>query len=138
MKYAKYLFSALAMLLITACTQDKSTSVKVSRTLLLQDEVGLYRESQPLLLFDRDEHHLVVIPSQGVYAIEEDSGKGFVRLQIDRLPTDAKTPVEGTLTDNMGFDIGCVELYLVGEDATQLWLWSEKARVGFIFPKTNL
>lgn len=44
--------------------------------------------------------------------------------------------VRGTESDNMGFDIGALDdIRLLHTDGQKLWLWSDKARMGFIFPK---
>ena len=36
----------------------------------------------------------------------------------------------------MGFDIGALDdIRLLHTDGQKFWLWSDKARMGFIFPK---
>ena len=58
MKHAKYLL--LTLLLAAACSNDKTENDPVVKAqigaLLSTDVTGLYRNGEPLLLFDKTEH----------------------------------------------------------------------------------
>ena len=131
MKHAKYLAAA--------CSNDKTENDPVVKAqigaLLSTDVTGLYRNGEPLLLFDKTEHLLICTPSQNDFRIQDDAGAQYVNLRLDAMPEQGQQ-VRGTESDNMGFDIGALDdIRLLHTDGQKLWLWSDKARMGFIFPK---
>mgnify|MGYP000002410501 FL=1 len=137
MKHAKYLL--LTLLLAAACSNDKTENDPVVKAqigaLLSTDVTGLYRNGEPLLLFDKTEHLLVCTPSKNAFRIQDDAGAQYVNLRLDAMPEQGQQ-VRGTESDNMGFDIGALDdIRLLHTDGQKFWLWSDKARMGFIFPK---
>ena len=137
MKHAKYLL--LTLLLAAACSNDKTENDPVVKAqigaLLSTDVTGLYRNGEPLLLFDKTEHLLVCTPSKNDFRIQDDADAQYVNLRLDAMPEQGQQ-VRGTESDNMGFDIGALDdIRLLHTDGQKLWLWSDKARMGFIFPK---
>lgn len=138
MKYAKYLLLTL-LLAAAACSNDKTETDPVIKAqmgaLLSTDVTGLYRNGEPLLLFDKTEHLLVCTPSKNAFRIQDDAGTQYVNLQLDTMPEQGQQ-VCGTESDNMGFGIGALDdIRLLYTDGQKLWLWSDKAHMGFIFPK---
>lgn len=140
MKYAKYLLLTLLLAAAASCSDDDKTEtdplIKAQMGALLSTDVtGLYRNGEPLLLFDKDAHVLVCTPARNTFRIQNDAGTSFVSLRLDAMPVE-KGQVSGTQSDNMGFNIGTMDdIRLLYTDGEKLWLWSEKARMGFIFPK---
>lgn len=138
MKYAKYLLVTL-LLAATSCSNDKTEIdplIKAQRGALLStDATGLYRNGEALLLFDKSEHALVCIPAKNTFRIQNDAGTSFVNLQLDAMPGEGRK-VGGTLRDNMGYDIGTMDdIRMLYTDGKKIWLWSDKARLGLIFPR---
>lgn len=140
MKYAKYLLLTLLLAAAVSCSNDDKTEIdpliKAQLGALLSTDVpGLYRNGESLLLFDKAAHLLVCTPAKNTFRIQNDAGTSFVSLQLDAMPVEGQS-VGGTESDSMGFDIGTMnDIKLLYTDGEKLWLWSEKTRMGFIFPK---
>lgn len=138
MKYAKYLL--LMLLFATAsCSDDDTEMDPATRTqmiaLLSTDATGIYRNGEALLLFDKAEHVLICTPSKYTFRIQNDAGTSFVNLRLEAMP-GANGRVGGTESDNLGFDIGTMDdIRQLHTDGKKIWLWSDKAHMGFIFPK---
>lgn len=139
MKYAKYLLLTLLLAAAASCSDDKTQTdphIKAQMGALLSTDVpGLYRNGESLLLFDKEAHLLVCTPAKNTFRIQNDAGTSFVSLRLDAMPGEGQS-VGGTESDSMGFDIGTMDdIRLLYTDGEKLWLWSDKARMGFIFPK---
>lgn len=140
MKQIKYLILA-ALIFAVSCSQDKTEdpAIKAQRTALQNAEaIGIYRSGEALHLLDKKNEQLFFDPAKRIFRIQDDGGVKFVSLQLESMPTGDEK-VRGTLTDNMGLNIGSIEdLVLLKSDRQLLWYWSDQTRVGFVFPRLGM
>ncbi len=140
MKQLKYLI-LVCLVAAAGCSKDKTEdpTIKAQRTALQNTEaVGIYRGGEALQLFDKAAQQLLVNPSKLTFRIQDDAGLKFVSLQLESMPSDGQK-VRGAFTDNMGLNIGGIEDFvLLKSDGQRLWFWSDKTRVGFVFPRIGM
>lgn len=138
MKYAKYLLPVL-LFAAASCSDDDTTIDPAIQEQMLEllsnDDTGLYRNGEALLLFDKTEHVLVCTPSKTTFRIQNDAGTSFVTLRLEAMP-GKNVKVAGTQSDNLGFNIGTMDdIRMLHSDEEKIWLWSDQTHMGFIFPK---
>lgn len=145
MKYLKYLLMT-ALIIAVSCSEDKTkdkpedATLKTQRTALQKaDATGIYRSGEAILLFDKTSQQLFADPSQRTFRILDDTGTKYVTLRLDAMPTSEGQTVIGRFTDNMGLNIGNIEdLVLLKSDSQYLRFWSDRTRVGFVFPRMDI
>ncbi len=134
-------FKQIALLLLAAlcgaCSSDDTDkTLQLQRNALLESQqIGIYCQGEPLLLFDKTKHQLYIDPNEALFRIQDDLGQQYVEIDLSGLPT-TNGPATGTIR---GTFAGITETQLSGvvllnNASGQLWLWTDNGRWGMIVP----
>lgn len=137
MKNFKYIAILAAAVLLAACSGDGTDkTLQLQRNALLESEqIGIYCEGEPLLLFDKAAHQLYVDPNETLFRIVDDQGDRYVEIDLAGLPS-TNTRTTGTIRGTFSgiAETQLTDVVLLRNASDQLWLWTDQGRWGLVLP----
>lgn len=138
MKLTFRIFTVLfSCFLLSACNGNKEDN-SFREEFSVSDGLGIYKDGAPVLTFLKNKHQYYCNPAEGILRILDNEGTRDVTIKLDRMPSSS-AKVNGAVSGNMGITgFSFSELGILKIDSRTVWLWSDKDKVGFIFPVAGL
>lgn len=129
MKYVKYLFLPLMLILLASCKDDSGTDTPESH-----EAIGIYRNGKTLYQFDKVTHQLAVNPATRTFRIQDNTGAKYLEFVLDKTP-DAQTTVQLKMTGNVGLsDLVVNDMVQTRTLKDRIWLWSPSTQTEVVLP----
>ncbi len=131
------IFPIIILLLSAAgCSKENpDEEIKNLQNMLIRSEnPGIYRNGNPVFLFDPEIHQLLDDPSQCLFRFQDDDGLLYIELRLNTMPAVGEK-CNALIRQNMDLNLeNPGEMFLIDTDEKYLRFWSNETRIGFVFP----